>query len=149
MPQAGVELRKFASIIKRSGEVFYEKKLKVISIFATNSLSYSVSSNKESFAPRLTRSIENETGVMMKASKFNFSCRPNAVSEPCRDQNGREVTVVFAITKIKAGQEITIPHLQNPRFSMFPLECRKHILLHECYTTCSCDFCLEQEVVNL
>ena len=61
-PQAGVELRYFEGLIRRSGEKFDEKKVKIISIFVTNSVGYAVPSESESFAPRLTKSTEGQRG---------------------------------------------------------------------------------------
>ena len=54
-PQSGIPIKYFESLIKRSDDLFTEKKLKVITIFATNRLFYQVIANVECFAPRLTQ----------------------------------------------------------------------------------------------
>ena len=59
-PQPGIELRYFESLIRRSGEKFDKKKVKIISIFVTNSFGYAVLSKSESFAPCLTQSTEGQ-----------------------------------------------------------------------------------------
>ena len=142
IPQAGVELRYFESLVRRSGEKFDEKKVKIISIFVTNSFGYPVLSNTESFAPRLTQSTEGIRGVPIKISQFRHSCRPNAAIKKCYEKFWLQ-----AITKIKAGEEITFSHYQSPTFGMFPLETRRRHLFKKFYFMCKCEYCGAQEDV--
>ena len=106
-PQAAIQLKYFESLIKRSDQDFDAKKLKVIAIFASNKFSYPVESYGESHAPGLIGVLASkwQYGVIIKVSQFHHSCRPNTVTESYLD-----TFEVRAITKIKAGQEITLSH---------------------------------------
>ena len=142
-PQAAIQLKYFESLIKRSDEDFNEKKLKVIAIFATNNFSYPVESYGESHAPGIIGLIASkwQYGVIIKVSQFHHSCRPNTVTE-----SYLEMFEVRAITKIKAGQEISLSHFggSDPSYGMFPLKARKIILYNDLFFICSCQLCQEQ-----
>ena len=142
-PQAAIQLKYFESLIKRSDEDFNEKKLKVIAIFATNNFSYPVESNGESYAPGIIGVVASkwQHGVIIKVSQFHHSCQPNTVTE-----SYLETFEVRAITKIKAGQEITLSHFggSDPSYSMFPLKARQMILYEQLFFICSCQLCQKQ-----
>ena len=142
-PQSAIQLKHFESVIKRSDEDFNEKKLKVIAIFATNKFSYPVESYGESCAPGIIGVVASKLqhGVIIKVSQFHHSCRPNTDIDNCG-----AIYEVRAITKIKAGQEISLSHFgaSNPLCSMLPLKARKTILLEQMFFICSCQLCQEQ-----
>ena len=142
-PDSITNLKYFESLTKRSDEDFDEKKLKVIAIFATNNFSYPVESNGESYAPGIIGVVASkwQHGVIIKVSQFHHSCQPNTVTE-----SYLETFEVRAITKIKAGQEITLSHFggSDPSYSMFPLKARQMILYEQLFFICSCPLCQKQ-----
>jgi len=79
-------------------------------------------------------------GLGIKSSRFNHSCQPNAVSV-IMSQGHDEIV---AISKIKAGQEITISY-QNRFFGIRGKKKRQEIMLKSCHFVCLCSLCQEQE----
>jgi len=71
--------------------------------------------------------------IRIKTSRFNHSCRPNAaVLNPAE---------VRAMTKINAGEEITISY--DPRLSYLKRQERQQFLFTLLRCNCSCIFCQE------
>ena len=81
----------------------------------------------------LTNTYGNEFGI--KISRFNHSCCPNSY-------NGDDG--IRAISKIKAGQEITATYQTN--LGMKNLATRREHLETGYGFTCCCDLCKEEEI---
>ena len=81
----------------------------------------------------LTNTYGNEFGI--KISRFNHSCCPNSY-------NGDDG--IRAISKIKAGQEITATYQTN--LGMKNLATRREHLERRYGFTCCCDLCKEEEI---
>ena len=75
-----------------------------------------------------------ETGLSIQISRFNHSCKPNAVNS--------EFNEVWAVCNIKAGQEITISYKEYGLFSLRTTRKRQEILQTWGFT-CKCEFCQE------
>ena len=109
-------------LVKRKENIFkFEKTqmkaakiLKVLNIFETNSV------------PNL---------VSIKISRFNHSCKPNAV---CAQFEG--YSLITAMTNIKAGEEITINNV-GPQIEMKSRQERQQFLIWKREFICCCDLC--------
>jgi len=90
------------------------KILKVLNIFETNSVPNYVS---------------------IKMSRFNHSCKPNAVCAQFEDYS-----LIIAMTNIKAGEEITINNV-GPKIEMKSRQERQQFLTWQREFICCCDLC--------
>jgi len=92
------------------------------------------------------------SGVGIKISRFNHSCKPNATATIVYDDNhsGDGTPVIVANSNIKAGEEITVCY-GVPGISSMGLRKRK-TRLGEMWKThffvCSCNFCEEEDQKN-
>merc|ERR1711862_834775 len=82
------------------------------------------------------------SGVRIKSSRFNHSCRPNAYSVKIDD-----CFEIVASSDIKAGEEITISLREECAFGLpWRQERQKILFLHlQTHFLCMCDLCQEQE----
>ena len=80
--------------------------------------------------------------VMIKISRFNHSCRPNAVLKSDTNQ-------IWALSDIKPGQEISIDYCAGEGFlGLRSKESRKIYIRQNVLgeqISCSCDFCKEEQ----
>jgi len=79
-------------------------------------------------------------GLGIKSARFNHSCQPNSVSVVMPEGHFE----IAAISKIKAGQEITISY-QKGYFGMQKKKKRQEIMLKDCHFICSCSLCQEDD----
>jgi hypothetical protein len=75
-----------------------------------------------------------ENGLSIQISRFNHSCKPNAVNS--------EFNEVWAVCNIKAGQEITICYKEDGLFGLRTTQNRQEILQAWGFT-CNCELCQE------
>ena len=78
-----------------------------------------------------------ENGLSIQISRFNHSCKPNAVNS--------EFNEVWAVCNIKAGQEITISYKEDGLFGLRSTRNRQEILLQTWGFTCNCELCQESD----
>jgi hypothetical protein len=76
-------------------------------------------------------------GVRIKTSRFNHSCKPNAVT--IRMVN--DLFQVRAISKIKSGQEINLNYKTDPFSGFKNRKYRQRSLFDGFLFVCSCDLC--------
>ena len=80
--------------------------------------------------------------VMIKMSRFNHSCRPNAVLKSGSNQ-------IWTISDIKPGQEISIDYCSGEGFLGLRSKESRKIYVHESVLgeeiSCSCDFCKDEQ----
>ena len=77
-----------------------------------------------------------EGKIAIKTSRFNHSCRPNALAVPGISDSLQ----IRAMKKIKAGDEITISYL-HPNAIFKKRQMRQNILLVGMHFICYCDYC--------
>ena len=77
-----------------------------------------------------------ETGQSIKISRFNHSCKPNAVNSKFNE--------VWAVSNIKAGQEITISYKEDGLFGLRLTQNHQKILQTWGFT-CICELCQESD----
>ena len=82
---------------------------------------------------------QSESGLRIKTSRFNHSCKANATTILKADDLGQ----VRAISNIKAGQEIVVNYNigNDPFFGFRNREHRQKILFEGWFFVCSCDLC--------
>ena len=78
-----------------------------------------------------------ENSLFIKTSRFNHSCKPNAVHS--------EFNEVWAACNIKAGQEITTSYKEDGFFGLRTTQNRQEILLQTWGFACNCEFCQESD----
>ena len=84
-------------------------------------------------------------GVRIKTSRFNHSCKPNAVSMPMVN----DLHQVRAISNIKSGQEINLNYIDDPFCGFRNRKYRQNSLFNGWFFHCSCDLCENDvDVVN-
>ena len=86
-------------------------------------------------------------GVRIKTSRFNHSCKPNAVT--MQMVNG--LHQVRAISKIKSGQEINLNYIDDPFCGFRNRKYRQDSLFNGWLFHCSCDLCendVDDDVAN-
>jgi len=86
-------------------------------------------------------------GVSIKTSRFNHSCKPNAVT--MQMVNG--LHQVRAISKIKSGQEINLNYIDDPFCGFRNRKYRQDSLFNGWLFHCSCDLCendVDDDVAN-
>ena len=76
-------------------------------------------------------------GVRIKTSRFNHSCKPNAVSMPMVN----DLHQVRAISNIKSGQEINLNYIDDPFCGFRSRKYRQNSLFNGWLFHCSCDLC--------
>ena len=76
-------------------------------------------------------------GVRIKTSRFNHSCKPNAVSMPMVN----DLHQVRAISNIKSGQEINLNYIDDPFCGFRNRKYRQNSLFNGWFFHCSCDLC--------
>ena len=76
-------------------------------------------------------------GVSIKTSRFNHSCKPNAVA--IRMVN--DLFQVRAISKIKSGQEINLNYITDPFRGFRNRKYRQNSLFNGWIFHCACDLC--------
>jgi len=79
-------------------------------------------------------------GIGIKSARFNHSCQSNSVSVIMAEGHFE----IVAVSKIKAGQEITISYVKR-FFGMREKKKRQEILQEERHFVCSCALCQEEE----
>merc|ERR1711874_73033 len=101
-----------------------EKIFKVFKIFATN--------------------VSKNGTLGLKMSRFNHACQPNAITLTI-SQDDVEYIALYCISKIKAGEEITITYIGSPCLEMGKKKIRREILLNTKCFVCTCKLCQEEE----
>ena len=80
--------------------------------------------------------------VMIKMSRFNHSCQPNAVLKSGSNQ-------IWTISDIKPGQEISIDYCSGEGYLGLRSKESRKIYVHESVLgeeiSCSCDFCKDEQ----
>ena len=79
-------------------------------------------------------------GLSIKTSRLNHSCKPNAVNSHAVNSEFNEV---WAISNIKAGQEITTSYKEDGLFGLRTTQNRQEIILQTWGFACKCEFCQE------
>ena len=118
-----LDVRKIEHDPEKAKEIF-----KIYCIFLSNmrSTNYSLAN-------------QSESGLMIKTSRFQHSCKPNAISMIKADDLGQ----IRAISNIKAGQEIHIEYNgeNDPFFKFRNRQQRQKILFERWLFVCSCELC--------
>jgi len=85
-----------------------------------------------------------DSGVGIKRSRFNHSCKPNAASAKVDDGPDSGHSLIVAVSNIKAGDEITVSY--EGRFhGLLKKKTRQEALTKHHHFVCSCHFCQIEE----